>query len=331
MKAFEYVNPTDIKSAVGELTRAGARGKLIAGGIDLLGELKDYIRTPDVVVNLKSVPGLDRMQAGTKGLSLGALVTLTDIAKNPQIRQTYTALAEAAESVGTPQIRNVGTIGGNLCQRPRCWYYRDEHVLCLKKGGDRCYAVDGENQYHAILGGGPSWIVHPSDCAPALIALNASVEITGPKGTRTVPLEKFFVLPMDNIFQENILQPNEIVTRITVPRPPTGAKSHYLKVRHKESFDWALSGAAVYLVMRGNVVRDVRIVLSGVAPIPWRSREAEAVLKGKTLTPALAERAGAAAVTKAKLPNANAHNAYKIPLTRNTVRLALLHAAGIEA
>lgn len=331
MKAFEYVNPTDIKSAVNELTRAGARGKLIAGGIDLLGELKDYIRTPDIVVNLKSVPGLNRMQTGAKGLTLGALVTLTDIAENPQIRQTYTALAEAAASVGTPQIRNVGTIGGNLCQRPRCWYYRDEHVLCLKKGGDRCYAVDGENQYHAILGGGPSWIVHPSDCAPALIALNASVEITGPKGTRTVPLEKFFLLPMDNIFQENILQPNEIVTRITVPRPPAGAKSHYLKVKHKESFDWALSGAAVYLVMRGNVVRDARIVLSGVAPIPWRSREAEAVLKGKILTPALAERAGVAAVAKAKLPNPNAHNAYKIPLTRNTVRLALLHTAGIQA
>jgi len=331
MKAFEYVNPTDIKSAVNELTRAGARGKLIAGGIDLLGEMKDYIRTPDVLVNLKSVPNLNRLQIGTKGLTLGPLVTLTDIAEHPQIRQTYTALAEAAESVGTPQIRNVGTIGGNLCQRPRCWYYRDEHVLCLKKGGDRCYAVNGENQYHAILGGGPSWIVHPSDCAPALMALNASIEITGPKGVRTVPLEKFFVLPMDNIFQENILQPNEIITRISVPRPPIGAKSHYLKIRHKESFDWALSGAAVYLVMRGAAVQDARIVLSGVAPIPWRSREAEAVLKGKMLTPVLAERAGAAAVAKAKLPNPNAHNAYKIPLTRNAVQLALLHAAGMTA
>lgn len=328
MKAFEYVNPTDIQSAVAALTQAGSNGKLIAGGIDLLGEMKDYIRTPDVVVNLKSVPGLNRWSVDAKGLHLGALVTLAEIAENPAIRKGYTALAEAAETVGTPQIRNVGTIGGNLCQRPRCWYYRDEEVICLKKGGDTCYAIAGENQYHAILGGGPSWIVHPSDCAPALIALGASVEIAGPKGTRTVPLEKFFTLPTQNVLTENILEENEIVTRIHVPPPVAGTKSHYMKVRHKESFDWALAGAAVVLVMSGKTVKDARVVLSGVAPIPWRSKEAEAALKGKTLTAALADRAGAAAVAKARPLG---QNAYKIPLTRNTVRLAVLHAAGIKA
>jgi xanthine dehydrogenase YagS FAD-binding subunit len=328
MKAFEYVNPATPAEAVQALTQGGRTSKVIAGGIDLLGELKDYIRTPDVVVNLKSVPGLKTLTATPVGIEAGALVTLTDLVENETVRKQFTALAEAAESVGTPQIRNAGTIGGNLCQRPRCWYYRDEEVICLKKGGTKCYAIEGESQYNAILGGGPSWIVHPSDCAPALIALNAAVTVTGPKGTRTVPSEEFFILPTENIFRENILQHNEIVTKVTVPKQPAGMKSHYMKVRHKESFDWALSGAAVALVMNGNVVKDARVVLSGVAPIPWRSKEAEAVLKGKTLTAALAEQAGRAAVAKAKPLS---KNAYKVPLTQNTVKLAVLHAAGIKA
>ncbi len=326
MKAFEYVNPADTRSAVAALTQAGDKGKVIAGGVDLLGEMKDYIETPDVVVNLKTIRGLDHISTD-RGLRLGALARLTDIAGNEAIRSHYTALAEAAHVVGTPQIRNMGTIGGNLCQRPRCWYYRDEAVVCLKKGGTECYAVNGENQYHAILGGGPSYIVHPSDCAPALIALNGSVAIAGPKGSRTVPLEKFFVLPSENVFKENILQPNEIVTEVIVPAPAAGTRSHYMKIRHKESFDWALSGAAVALVMSGDTVKDARIVLSGVAPIPWRSPEAEAVLKGQKLTAALADQAGAAAVAKAKPMG---KNGYKVPLTHNTVRLAILHAAGME-
>lgn len=328
MKNFVYVQPDDVKSAVSSLTQAGESAKIMAGGIDLLGEMKDYIRTPDVVVNLKSIPGLATLKAGAAGLTLGPLVRLADIAENAACRKSYTALADAAAMVGSPQIRNVGTIGGNLCQRPRCWYYRDEEVKCLKKGGSTCYAKEGENQYHAILGGGPSYIVHPSDCAPALVALNASVQITGPKGARTIRLEKFFVLPSDNVFQENVLQPNEIVTLITVPTPAAGTKSHYMKVRHKEGFDWALSGAAVVLQMAGNTVKDCRVVLSGVAPIPWRSHEAEAVLKGKALTAALAEKAGEAAVSKAKPLG---KNQYKVPLTRNVVMSAVLHAAGLNA
>ncbi len=329
MKAFEYVNPADVKGAISALTAGGRDAKLLAGGIDLLGELKEYIRTPDVVVNLKSVPGLNKIESDAKsGLRIGALVTLTDLVENPIIRQKYSALSDAALSVGTPQIRNVGTIGGNLCQRPRCWYYRDEEVVCLKKGGNKCYAIEGENQYHAILGGGPSFIVHPSDCAPALMALGASVEIAGPKGTRVVPLDKFFVLPADNIFNENVLLSNEVVTHVIVPVPAAGSKSHYMKIRHKESFDWALAGAAVSLVMAGNTVKDCRVVLSGVAPIPWRSKEAENVLKGRAITAEVAAQAGAAAVAKAK---PMAKNQYKVPLTQNTVKLAVLHAAGVAA
>src|ERR1041385_590119 len=197
MKAFEYTSPRDLKQASELLGDDYNRAKLLAGGIDLLSEMKERIIEPDRVVNLKSVPGLTGLTAHPKGLRLGALVTLTEIEQHPAIRRSYLALAQAAESVASPQIRNVGTLGGNLCQRPRCWYYRDEQVICLKKGGTKCYAIEGENEYHAILGGGPSWIVHPSDCAPALIALNAMVDIAGPKGTRTIGLDKFYGLPSD--------------------------------------------------------------------------------------------------------------------------------------
>lgn len=326
MKSFEFVNPASLRSAISTLASAGEKAKLLAGGIDLLGEMKDYIQQPDIVVNLKSVPGLNRLTADRRGLRIGPLVTLTEIAEHPVIRANYTALAEAAESVGTPQIRNVGTIGGNLCQRPRCWYYRDEAVVCLKKGGSVCYAVEGENQFNAVLGGGPSWIVHPSDCAPALIALNASVEITGPQRRRVVPLEKFFTLPTQNVLQETILEPGEIVTQIIVPAPAAGTRSHYMKVRHKESFDWALSGAAVMLQLRNRRVAACRVVLSGVAPIPWRSPEAEAVLRGKAVTPQVAMQAGQAAMAKARPLG---KNAYKVPLTRNVVKLAVLKTAGV--
>ncbi len=327
MKAFELVNPTDVSGAVSALTAAGREGKLLAGGIDLLSEMKEYIATPSIVVNLKAVSGLNKIESSAKGLKIGALVTLSDIAKHPTIAAKYTALAEAAESVASPQIRHVGTLGGNLCQRPRCWYYRDEHVICLKKGGSKCYAIEGENEYHAILGGGPSYIVHPSDCAPALMVLGASVDISGPKGNRTVSLDKFFILPTENLYKENVLEVGEIVTHITVPAPAAGTTSHYLKIRHKESMDWALSGAAVALTAKAGKVTSAKVVLSGVAPVPWRSPEAEKALIGKQVTTAIADRAGAAAVAKAKPLGGNA---YKVPLTRNVVRLAVLHAAGVK-
>src|SRR5687767_10485315 len=208
MEAFEYVNPTDVKSAVAALTQGGSSSKLMAGGIDLLGEMKDYIRTPEVVVNLKSAPGLNKIIADKSGLRIGALVTLSEIADHPVIKQKYTALAESALSVGSPQIRNVGTIGGNLCQRPRCWYYRDEKVICLKKGGNRCYAADdeGDNKYNAIIGGGPSYIVHPSDVATALVALDAKIRYVDAGGKKvTVPADEFFTLPSDGVRKENIL------------------------------------------------------------------------------------------------------------------------------
>jgi xanthine dehydrogenase YagS FAD-binding subunit len=320
MRAFEYVKPATVADAVRELGRSWADAKILAGGIDLLGELKEGIIAPQRIVNIKGISGLRYIRFSEKeGLRLGALVTLEEIETHQVIRQRYTALAEAAHSVGTPQIRNVGTIGGNLCQRPRCWYYRDEHTKCLKKGGPMCFAYNGENKYHAILGGGPCYIVHPSDCAPALIAFRASVTVVSPRGQRTVPLEEFFVLPSRRLDHETILEPDEIVTEIQVPAPAPNTRSTYLKFKERDSHDFAIVGAAVVMRLKGKVCEDVRIVLSGVAPIPWRSPEAEAVLKGKAITPELAEQAGKAAVAKAQPLS---QNAYKVPLTQAIVKQA---------
>ena len=218
MDKFSYVNATSLKQVTSLLSDSGwGEVMLIAGGTDLLSELKEYIETPKKLVNLKTLPGMDSISADASGLKIGALTTVADIAMHPTIRQHYTVLAQAAGSVATPQIRNVGTLGGNLCQRPRCWYYRDETVNCIKKGGDICYAVDGLSKYHAIFGGDPVYIVHPSDIAPALIALNASIKIVGPEGEKTLKVEEFFTLPTANPFRENVLEPNEIVVEVQVP------------------------------------------------------------------------------------------------------------------
>lgn len=327
MKAFEYVNPRDLKHASSLLGPDYNQAVLLAGGIDLLGEMKDHLIEPGRVVNLKALEGLRYCRAGSRGARIGALATLAEIAENREIRGRYTALAEAAASVGTPQIRNVGTLGGNLCQRPRCWYYRDEEVKCIKKGGSRCYAADmeGENKFNAILGGGPSFIVHPSDCAPALIALDATVTVSGDGKTRRMPLEQFFILPSRNPLRENVLQPNEIVTEVSLPAPVSGMKSTYLKFMEKDSFDWAVSAVAAALSMQNGVCREARIVLGGVAPIPWRSKEAEAALKGKRIDARVADEAAEAALATAQPLG---KNAYKVPLTKTLIRRAVLAVAG---
>ena len=324
MENFAYVNAADVEQASSLLSDDWSETKMIAGGTDLLGELKEYIETPKKVVNLKSIPGLDEIKADGSGLTIGALVTLADIAAHPTIQHHYTVLAEAAESVASPQIRNVGTLGGNLCQRPRCWYYRHPDIICLKKGGDTCYAVDGLNKYHAIFGGGPVYIVHPSDTAPALIALGATVKIVGPNGDRTMPLEDFFVLPDVNPQRENVLEPNEVVTEVHVPQPKAGTKSTYLKVRERGSFDFALVSVAAFFEMNGGTCSKANVVLGGVAPIPWRSKEAEAALNGKRITDTVAKQAGEAAVANAE-PMTD--NGYKVPLTRNIINRAAMDLA----
>ncbi|HZO87301.1 MAG TPA: xanthine dehydrogenase family protein subunit M [Chthonomonadaceae bacterium] len=327
MNSFDLHNPTSLQQAIALLDPTDAnnrRVRILAGGQDLLTEMKDHIVEPEVVVNLKHIPGLDTLAYDPqKGLTIGALVRVADVADNADVQKNFPALAMAAGSVASPQIRHMGTMGGNLCQRPRCWYYRNEHIVCIKKGGDRCYAATGENKYNAILGGGPSWIVHPSDTATALVALNASVTITGPKGTRTIPLEKFFILPSVNVRRENVLKPDEIVTSILVPNSPLAARSVYLKFREKSSMDWAMSAAAVALTTAGDTVKEARIVLGGVAPIPWRVPKAEAALKGKPVNAQTLEAVAEAALDGAL---ALAQNGYKIPLTKAILRRAIQQA-----
>jgi xanthine dehydrogenase YagS FAD-binding subunit len=324
MKAFQFISATDLKSASAALGNDPDRAKILAGGVDLLSEMKDYIIEPDVVVNIKSIPGLNRLQVDRKGLTLGALVTLSEIDHHPRIREQYAALAEAALSVASPQIRNVGTIGGNLCQRPRCWYYRDEKIKCLKKGGPKCYAAEdeGNNKFNAIVGGGPSYIVHPSDCATALVALDAVIRYRDSDGKKqSVKAEEFFTTPRENVQWENILRQGDILTEVFVPAPPSNTRSAYIKFKERDSFDWAVSAVAVRATTDASgAINDVRIVLGGVAPKPWRVPEAEAVLKGQKWSAALANRAAEAALRGAAPLS---RNAYKVPLTKVLVRRAL--------
>jgi len=334
MKAFEWVSAASVPEAVKRLqsekpvANRDEGPQPIAGGQDLLTAMKDHVIRPSRLVNLKSIPGLDRIQVGSNGLTIGALVTLAQLEQHPEVRRQFPGLVEAASSVATPQIRNLGTVGGNLCQRPRCWYFRLESVVCLRKGGDECYAESGENKYNAILGGGPSFIVHPSDLAPMLVALGASVSTASPKGGRSILLEKFFILPSEEPTRENVLEPAEIVTEIRVPASPLAARSTYLKFKERDSLDFALSAVAAAIEMDpSGAVRQARLVLGGVAPVPWRVPKAEEFLAGKRLEPAtLAEAARLALRGASPLSK----NAYKVPLTQTLVRRALAKAGGTK-
>jgi xanthine dehydrogenase YagS FAD-binding subunit len=327
MNRFAIVTPADLKSAARELARP--RTMAIAGGVDLLDLLKLGLAAPDTVINLKQLPELRGIEVAPSGeLKLGALATLGDVGAHPEVRARFAAIAQAADQAATPQIRNLGTVAGNLLQRPRCWYFRNPLVNCLKKGGLRCYSVTGLNRYNAILGGGPSFIVHPSNLAPALVAFQASAQIVGPEGDRTVLLEKFFTPPSVDPRRENDLKPGEIITGVVVPAPAADTRSAYLEAREKQSFDWPLAAAAVVLdapARGGGKVRGARIVMGAVAPVPWRATAAEPALAGAAVDPA---RARAAAQAALKGAVAMSENAYKIAIARVVVRRAILRAAG---
>jgi len=324
MKQFALYSPTTLAEAAQFLGANPARTRLLAGGMDLLGRMKHRVETPERVVNLKSVPGLDAIRETPEGLSLGPLVKLTDLAESPVVQKSYRALAQAAESVGSVQIRNSGTVGGNLCQHPRCWYYRHPDFPCLQKGGPICYAQGGENRYHAILGGGPCFFAHPSDLAPAFIALDASARLVGPKGERTVAVGKLYRLPVEQLGVGLALEPGEILAEIRVPAPKAGSQSTYLKFKERPSFDFSLAGVAAALAIEGGRITAARLALSGVAPVPWRAVEAEKVLIGSPLDEATAGKA-AELVVEGSVPLL--HNRYKIALTRTMVRRALLSLA----
>jgi xanthine dehydrogenase YagS FAD-binding subunit len=337
MKAFEWMSPNTVAEAVSALKSAPSpedpdeAARPIAGGQDLLTTMKDYLTRPTRVVNLKGIRGLDEIaEDGKGGLRLGALVTLAQLEEHPFVRRHFPGLAEAAHSIATPQIRNLGTVGGNLCQRPRCWYFRLEEAVCLKKGGSECFAATGENKYNAILGGGPSYIVHPSDLAPMLLALGGSVAVVGAEGKRTIPLDKFFTLPAEgNLRRENVLKNDELITEIQVPASKFAAHSTYLKFKERDSLDFAMASVAAALTLGTNkTVTEARLVLGGVAPIPWRVPRAEAALIGKTISGDVLLKVAEIALEGAKPLE---KNAYKVPLTQTLVRRALAKAGGINA
>jgi xanthine dehydrogenase YagS FAD-binding subunit len=323
MHRFELARATTTSQAR-ELMAETPGSVVKAGGIDLLDHLKEHLLEPPRIVDLKSVPGLNQIAPQADGsLRIGPLVTLAQVAAHAGVRKTHPALAQACGEAASPQIRNVATIGGNVLQRPRCWYYRLEAYKCLKKGGDVCYAVGGENRYHTIFGGGPSYAPHPSNAAVALVAYGASFVLEGAKGSRTLPAAEFFTPPSRDPERENQLEPGELLTEIRVPTP-AGARSAYDEVRERAAFDWPLVSTAAALKLEGGVVREARVVLGAVAPIPWRSTKAEQALLGKPLDEAAAAAAGrAATVGAAPLSD----NGYKVGLVQTLVRRTLLSLA----
>jgi xanthine dehydrogenase YagS FAD-binding subunit len=325
VKGFAYVNPTNEKDAVAALLPEYEKSLPIGGGQDLLARMKDYITQPDRIVNVKNALE-STITPVDGGLRIGAAMKMVDVAEHADIARLYPAIGAAAIEVGTPQIRHQGTVGGNLNQRPRCWYFRNEEFVCFKKGGNACYSIVGENQFHAIFGEGPSFIVHPSSLAVPMVAYGATFRLLGPKGERLVPAADYFTMPtLQNVRTENVLQPNELLTHVILPAPGNLKSGHY-EVRYKASHDWPIAFATVLLAMNGSSVQSARVVMGAVAPVPWRSQAAEQALAGKTITEEAATAAADAAL-------ANAHplsqNAYKIQVAKTAVKRAILRAAGL--
>lgn len=327
MKSFENIDVKSVKEAVGLLQKFHSEKKsaqIVSGGTELLQLMKDRVATPQYLINLKTIPGLNYIKEERSGFRIGALTTLTEIEENKSVQEKLLFLSQAAGEAASPQLRNAGTIGGNICQRPFCWYFRTANFTCLRKGGEICYAVAGDNRYHAILGGGPSYIVHPSDLAPALIALNAQIKIAGPAGEKVMPLEKFFVLPQVDYRHENILKPGEIVTEIQVPYPKSGSKGFYHKVRERLAWDHAIVSVSTVVQTQTGAVREARVVLGGVAPTPWRVPKAEQFLRGKRVDEGIAQQAGEIALEGARPMK---DNIYKVGLAKSLIQRALLASA----
>jgi xanthine dehydrogenase YagS FAD-binding subunit len=322
MNSFEW---TEAKTVAEAVAQSGGGSALKAGGLDLLDRMKEGLDAPSRLVNLRNVRELEGVRAEKDGgLWLGPLVTLAQLDAHTVVRKKFTALADAAGHAATPQIRNVATLGGNLLQRPRCWYFRSEDFNCLKKGGSVCYAQEGENQYHAIFGNRVCAIVHPSATATALVALGARLQLAGANGKCEVLLEDFFLTPEEDVRRENKLGDKELITGVRVPAPVEGSRSVYLKQGEKESFDWPIADVAVVLSCAGGKCVRASIVLGAAAPVPMRARSAEDALAGKTVSEETA-RAAALAATRGATPLAQ--NGYKLPIFETLIRRALLAAA----
>jgi xanthine dehydrogenase YagS FAD-binding subunit len=312
---FEWQDARTIEDAIAALDD---KSMVKAGGIDVMDRLKEGLESPAKLVNIRTIQGLDQIREDGTGLHIGPMVTLDQLDKNDIVRARYTALAEAAGAAATPHIRNVATVGGNILQRPRCWYFRSEQFHCLRKGGGVCYAQAGENEYHAIFDNQMCAIVHPSAVAVALVALGATLDLTGKRGKRQVQIEEFFVRPEEDVHRENRIAPDELLTDITIPKPANGSRSAYMKLGEKESFDWPIAEVAVVLGAKPAVV------LGAAAPIPWRAAAAERLLAGGSVSDETA-RAAAKAAVQGATPLSN--NVYKLPVFETVVRRTILAAA----
>ncbi len=327
MKSFENINVQNIKQAVALLQKFQREKKtaaVVGGGSEYLQLMKVRVATPDYLLNLKTIPGLSYIKQDKSGFRIGALTTLTELEEDKAVQEKLLILSQAAAEAASPQIRNAGTVAGNICQRPFCWYFRSPDFNCLRKGGGVCYSVAGDSRYHAIFAGGPSYIVHPSDLAPALVALAARIKIAGPAGEKTIPLENFFVLPKVNFTRENILGPADIVTEIQVPYPKPGSKGFYFKARERLAWDHPIVSISTVVQSSGGTVRESRMVLGAVAPIPWRAAKAEEFLRGKKIDDGTAQKIGELALDGATPMK---DNGYKVDLAKSLVRRALLASA----
>jgi xanthine dehydrogenase YagS FAD-binding subunit len=324
MRAFEYASPTTKEQAVGLLGATWGQAEVLAGGTDLLALMKDDVVHPKRVVNIKQIKEMTGITAGSRGLRIGALTTLGDLADNANVVKDYPALAEAINDAASPQIRNMATIGGNLCQRPRCWYFRGGFGLLPKDQSGKDLVTGGENRYHAILGNdGPAKFVSPSTIVPLLIAYGATIRLIGPKSARDLSLERFYVIRKTETEREHDLKPNEILAEVVLP-PSRGVKVAHYEIRQKQAFDWPIAVAAVAIATNGSSVQSARVVMGYVAPVPWPSPEAERVLVGKAISEDTAKAAADAALQNA---TPLSHNGYKIQLAKVAVKRAIMKAA----
>jgi len=328
VNSFEYASPNSVQDAISLLNPKWGATEILAGGTDLVALMKDFVIKPTRLINIKKIAGMSAVSFTPRtGLCIGALVTMDDLAKHPLVTKQYPTLAQAIGDAASPQIRNRATLGGNLCQRPRCWYFRNGYGLLALDSKGQSLVLKGDNRYHAILGNnGPAYFVSPSTVAPTLIAYGAKVVMQGPKGIRQMLLEEFYVTPQRQTQREHVLLPNEIVTEVRIP-PAPGMTTSYYEVRQKHGFDWPLATATVAMTMTNSGAKNPVVVMSHVAPVPWRSKEAEAVLAGQKLTAAVASAAAQAAVKDAR---SLGQNAYKISIARVTVERCILQTAGID-
>ena len=330
MKSFELYEPTTVSEAVSLLDKFGATGKVLGGGSDLVtGVMKDWVQGkgmpyPQQLVDLTTIKELSGIKVGSDGAHIGATTTLTDIIESKDLQQQVPLLTAAAASVASPLIRNFGTLGGNINQRPRCWFFRGENFNCYKKGGDFCYAVTGDNRYHAIIGGELCYIVHPSDTSTALLALNATAKVAGPGGVRDVPFDQYFIGPREDVLRENILKPNEVLTEVFIPAPAAGTKMGWTKLKDRQVYDFALTSVAVVFTADGATWNDGRVVLGGVSPVPYRAKVVEDAIKGKDIKSSIS--AAAAQIRTVARPMSL--NAYKVDIAQGLVERTVLQALG---